>query len=274
MYIKFYYVYKEIIVSNTMTSWVLVLLANEPYIERAKKTITECRFIGDWQDDIVLMVPRSLISNSGLVRFASERNVQLFELPAHNCDAIINVWMKNKGNRNYDYMMSRTFIFMKFYIFDVFFKKWDVVFAMDAGMHVFNRLHIFKEVCQPDNIIYAHSDAYPTYVWRLRGQFSFEMLDTSSQLSLSKYSLDIDYFQSGVLIYDTRIIEAKTVDGLFRLAEQFPSARGDQAILNLYFNCERGLWRQIPLRNEDGFLYDSKQRAHFMKTDYRLLKWI
>ena len=257
-----------------MTSWVLVLLANEPYIERAKKTIIECRVMGDWQDDIVLMVPNSLIGDSELVRFANERNVQLFELPARNCDAIINLWRRSQHNLHYDYMMSRTYIFMKFYLFDVFFKKWDVVFSMDAGMHIFNRLRVFKEICQPANIIYAHSDAYPTYVWNLAHQFSTDLLDESSRLALSKYKLDINYFQSGVLIYDTSILEEKTVENLFALAEQFPSARGDQAIMNLYFNCERKLWRQIPLRNEDGFLYDSKQRDDFQKRDYCLLKWV
>ena len=257
-----------------MTSWVLVLLANEPYIERAKKTIIECRVMGDWQDDIVLMVPNSLIGDSELVRFANERNVQLFELPARNFDTIFNLWIKNKASRNYEYMMSRKYIFMKFYLFDMFFKKWDVVFSMDAGMHIFNRLCVFKEACQPDNILYAHCDGYPTYVWKLQCQFSTELLNEEQKTNLLQYNLDIDYFQSGVLIYDTRILEDNTVKDLFILAEKFPTARGDQAIMNLYFNCERKLWRQIPLRNEDGFLYDSKQRDDFQKRDYCLLKWV
>ena len=233
------------------TSWTIALLANEPYLERAKATIVECRERGDWTDDIVLMVPASLVTDVNLLVFATLHKVHLFQLPARNCNTVIEAWKRNKGDGSYEYMMSRTFIFMKFYFFDVFFKKWDVVFAMDAGMIVFGKLH----------------------TWGLRGQFSFQMLDAPSRLALSEYDLDgDDYFQSCILVYDTRILKKNTVDDLFSLAEQFPGARGDQPILNLYFMCKLGLWRQIPLRDQSGFLYDFMARSGFQNTDYRLLK--
>jgi lipopolysaccharide biosynthesis glycosyltransferase len=258
-----------------MASWVLALIANEPYIERAKTTIVECREIGDWCDDIVLMVPRTLMTDNALAVFAKEHRVQLKELPSKNYNTVLDLWEKNKGSCDYEYIKSRSFIYMKFYLFDMFFKQWDVVFYIDAGMKVFNSLNSFKIVCEPQNCLYAHSDSYPTFEWKLHGQFSFELMSAEHKEALRGYNLDIDYFQSTLIIYDTVILEESIVEELFSLVEQFPSTRrGDQPILNLYFNCAKGLWRQIPMRYENKLLYDYRQRDSFLKTDYCLLKWV
>ena len=268
-------IYKAPVVLYIMGSWALVLLANEPYIERAKTTIIECRGIGDWQDDIVLMVPKTLMTDSSLALFAKEQRVQLFELPSKNYSAVLDLWTKNKHISDYEYIKSRTFIYMKFYLFDMFFKKWDVVFYIDAGMKVFGKLSPFKTICEPQNCLYAHSDSYPKFEWKLHRQFSFELLNGEQRDALNEYNLDVDYFQSTMIIYDTTILEDSIVDDLFELIEKFPSARwGDQPILNLYFNCTRGLWRQIPLRSQEGFLYDYLQREGYSKSDYLMLKMV
>jgi hypothetical protein len=258
-----------------MASWVLALIANEPYIERAKRTIAECRDTGGWQDDIVLLVPVSLMTDTSLTLFAKELRIILKELPNRNYKNILDLWAKNRQHDDNDYIKSRSFIYMKFYLFDMFFKQWKTVFYIDAGMRVFDKLSPFKTLCEPQNCLYAHSDSYPKFEWKLHRQFSFEILSAEQRAMLNEYNLDIDYFQSTLLIYDTNILEDTIVDDLFELVEQFPSARwGDQPILNLYFTCVRGLWRQIPLRHEKGFLYDYHQREGYTISDYVLLKMI
>jgi hypothetical protein len=257
-----------------MRSWVLVLLSNEPYIEKAKVTIIAARGIGNWQDDIVLLIPRSLESNADLVSFASTYAVELRVLPDRNTDKIIDFWSKFPTHRHHDYIMSRKYIFMKFYIFDVYFKKWDVAFYMDSGCVINGRLARFKESCEAVNCIYAHSDGYPWYEIKLERQFAIELLDSTRRAELKKYDLDIDYFQTTMCIYDTRILEPNTVDALFDLNERFPvGMRMDQPIINLYFTCMRKLWHQIPLKDDDGFLYDFCERNDWQPSDYLLLKY-
>ena len=74
-------------------------------------------------------------------------------------------------------------------------------------------------------------------------------------------------------IYDTSILEDNTVDRLFELNEKYPIAkRMDQGILNLYFNCEKKLWKQIPIKDKEGFLYDYHERNDYKKNDYLILK--
>ena len=145
----------------------------------------------------------------------------------------------------------------------------------DESMKVFGKLSPFKTICEPQNCLYAHSDSYPTFEWKLHRQFSFELLNGEQRDALNEFNLDVDYFQSTMIIYDTTILEDSIMDDLFELIEKFPSARwGDQPILNLYFNCTKGLWRQIPLRSQEGFLYDYHQREGYSKSDYLMLKMI
>ena len=46
-----------------MENWVIVLISNEPYINKALNSIKEIRSVGQWVDDIVLLVYENLYNN-------------------------------------------------------------------------------------------------------------------------------------------------------------------------------------------------------------------
>ena len=52
-----------------------------------------------------------------------------------------------------------------------------------------------------------------------------------------KFNLDsLNYFQTGIMYFDTKIIEESTKKNLLELAEDFPiSITNEQGIMNLYF---------------------------------------
>ena len=187
-----------------MENWVIVLISNEPYINKALNSIKEIRSVGQWVDDIV--------------------------------------------------------------------------FYLDAGCFIHDSLERFKKSCKPTNCIYAHSDAYP-YInnWYLKRQFVIDIFDNIDDKNdfINNYSMyfDKDYFQSTMFIYDTKIIEDDTVEKLFKLNEKYPIAfRMDQGIFNLYFNCDKNLWKQIPIKDDKGFLYDFNKRPGYQHKDYAILK--
>ena len=98
--------------------------------------------------------------------------------------------------------------------------------------------------------------------------------DKISQM-LNTYDFTSDYFQTTMFIYDTKIIEDNTVKRLVELAHMYPNAPTmDQGILNLYFTCERKLWKQIPIEDDKGFLYDYHERPGYRARDYLILKMI
>ena len=77
-----------------------------------------------------------------------------------------------------------------------------------------------------------------------------------------------------MFIYDTKILEEDTVNKLFELNNEYPIAvRMDQGILNLHFMCERDIWKQLPLKDEKGFLYDFQERDGHARKEYLILKY-
>jgi len=253
-----------------MTTWAVVLFANRPYIHKALNTIHQIRSVGNWKDDVILMVPSALVKD--LERFSSEYNVTIRDLPDKDISPIIDAWEQHSDHPNYSYIKSREFMYMKFCVFDKFFKKWDKVFYMDSGMVIQGDLTRMKVACSPDNCIYAHSDAYPyTNGWVLRNQFCMDLFSEEQRHELEALNMDRDYFQGTMFIYDTKIIESDTVDKLFDLAMKYKfTIRMDQGILNLHFTSN---WKQIPLADSEGLLYDFLERDPHKRSDYLMLKY-
>jgi hypothetical protein len=256
--------------------WVLVLVANEPYVDRALQTIQQARTTGEWQDDIILMGPESVLQYKAVVDRLQHWKVQYINIPYREVQSVRPFWDKHRDHENYDYIQAHPYIYQKFFIFHSIFKAWDVVFYLDSGCVIQGKLERMKTMCTPRHFLYAHSDSYPFYTYRsLDCQFRLGIADPEVKKEIeTTYNLDIDYFQSTILIYNTKILETNTIERLFELAEKYPmSTRMDQGILNLYWTCERRLWRQIPLQDEEGFLYNFLELKGCKTKDYLILKY-
>jgi len=85
--------------------------------------------------------------------------------------------------------------------------------------------------------------------------------------------LNIDYFQTGIMLYDTKIIENDTYDDLLKLSIEYPISRtNEQGIMALYFTNIRPLFKQIKTHNENTYFYDCLSRNNNNK--YIMLKMI
>jgi hypothetical protein len=255
--------------------WVLTFLANEPYIDRALQTIVQARTVGEWHDDIVLLGPESLLAYKGVVDRLQQLDVRFVSIPFQEVKSVKSFWDMHKDHENYEYIQSHPYIYQKLFVFHSLFKAWDIVFYLDSGCVIQGSLQRIKNTCTPRHFLYAHSDSYPFYNYRsLDCQFCLEIAEPRLKEAMeATYPLDIDYFQSTLMIYNTKILEENTLERLFQLAEQYPmSTRMDQGILNLYWTCERKLWRQIPLQDEEGFLYNYLEINGCKTAQYLILK--
>ena len=157
-----------------------------------------------------------------------------------------------------------------------YFRKWKYVFYMDAGMLINKPLQRFKESCVPKGCFYAHSDSYPVIEKNLLRQYAIELDPQITKALIERFgaSLYSDNFQTTMFIYDTDILKDDTVDQLEQLMNEFPlSIRNDQGIFNLHFVCERKLWKPIPVKDSQGWLYDFWQRWPNVPTDYVMTKY-
>ena len=142
----------------------------------------------------------------------------------------LNLNTKGQPNR----FKNKSFQWHKIHLFDTKIKRWDYIFYMDINMHIhfdINKVLNFK----PSNQLFARADGYPDYDKKLSSQFdnNHALYD---QLKM-KFNLDsLNYFQTGIMYFDTKIIEESTKKNLLELAEDFPiSITNEQGIMNLYF---------------------------------------
>jgi hypothetical protein len=144
------------------------------------------------------------------------------------------------------------------------------MFYIDCGITIFSDIHPILNSKKEGKLL-AHSDAYPTYVWKLHTQF--EHMDPYFADMRSKYSLDIDYFQTTIMLLDTAIIQDDTFDKLYELSVQYPiSKTNDQGIIALYFTNKYPVWQQIQVDNDDTMYYDYLRRGH--DKQYIMLKMV
>jgi hypothetical protein len=259
---------------NTDKTWVLVFVTNDHYLHKTFQTIYEVRTIGEWTDEIIILTTAEVAAKTENIVLCKSLNAEFRILPKRDFSAVLEFWDAKPYHGHSHYMKNRIFQFMKFYVMDVWFKKWDIVFYMDAGMKVQGPLSRMKAVCSPSYSLLAHSDAYPEFEKVLESQFELTLDSYVTEKLLLTYRLNRDYFQTTLMIFDTRIIEATTVNRLFELMNTFPiTTRNDQGIFNLLFVCERGLWKQIEKKDSIGFLYDFHERPGFTRSDYLIMKY-
>jgi hypothetical protein len=167
-----------------------------------------------------------------------------------------------------DYWNQKIFQYHKFYLFDIFFKKWKYIFYIDCGIRIFDNIHPILNL-KTENKLLAHSDAYPTYVWKLHDQFSKD--DIYFPKLNSSFDLNCDYCQTTIMLYDTNLIETNTFKDLLDLSEEYPiSITNDQGIIALYFTNIRKFFEQIQIKNDNTYFYDYQRRDP--KNNHIMLK--
>jgi len=116
----------------------------------------------------------------------------------------------------------------------------------------------------------AHSDAYPSYEWKLHNQFCKKNTEYFTKLS-NTYNLHIDYCQTTIMLYDTKIIANDTYQNLYNLTIEYPiSITNDQGIIALYFTNLKPVFEQIKTHDENTHFYDYLSRNYSNK--YIMLK--
>ena len=248
----------------------VVFICDKEYFNKFIYTCNQLITNGKYNGNICLVVGDDL-NNDELLNydFIKNNNITIKYFPNisfSNDFLIVNNNVKTDG-RN----LSKKFQWHKLHLFNTFFKKWNYIFYIDCGMTIFSDISpIINEVTE--NTLLAHSDAYPTYEWKLHNQFDKTNTDFFTKLDTT-FNLNIDYFQTGILLYDTKIIQNDTYDNLLKLTMEYPiSKTNEQGIMALYFTNIQPLFKQIKTHNEFMYFYDYLSRNDNNK--YIMLKSI
>ena len=245
----------------------VVFVCNQAYFYKLANTCNQLVTNGNYKGDICLVIGDDLIDNKLLQSdFIIKNKIIIKHFPNITFSKeFIEINNKiNTDRRN----ITKKFQWHKLHLFNTFFKRWDYIFYIDCGMTIFSDITPMLNE-RTENKLLAHSDAYQTYERKLHNQFCinnecFEKLNNI-------YNLNIDYFQSGIMLYDTKIINENTYDELLKLTYEYPiSKTNEQGIMALYFTNIRPLFKQIKTNNENTHFYDCLSRNKANK--YIMLK--
>ena len=231
-----------------MDSFCVVFVCNFRYLDKFFETCKSLIDVGEYEGPIVLIVGNDInvdaLNNHPFIKTHKQILVKHFEDIVFSKEIISKIDKTNTQCGKFGYKL---FQYHKYHLFTPFFKQWRYIFYIDCGAKIYNNVWPILRTATPDTLL-AHSDAFPTYQWKLSCQFIDTDLD---------FDLDKDYFQSTIMLFDTSIIEDDTFQQLYELTEKYPvSTTNDQGILNLYYNCIKKKWKQIPMGNETTYYYD------------------
>ena len=210
------------------------------YFSEFKKKL---RILGKFKGDIVIIT--STYTPTFLLPSTYGRRIHIIrfnkiKFSESTNTTLNNNFTNNQPNRN----KTKSFQWHKLHLFDVRLKKWKYIFYLDINMQIHQDISELLKIL-PKRSIFARADSYPDYTKSLSSQF--DKTSPSYRELCKKYDLNIkNYFQTGLLFFDTEIIETQTKQNLVELVERFPcTITNEQAICNLYFIFDRNHYSEL-----------------------------
>lgn len=229
----------------------IALVANFKFLRKHfNRLLMEIRNYGKFDGEVIVITsifcPTFLIkyldkkNNVKVIRFKKIKFSKQTEYSLDNLETYLD------PNRN----KTKKFQWHKLHLFDEKLKNWDSILYLDINMHIHFDLMPILDINVKDKFL-ARADSYPKYDKDLSTQF-----DNTNFLFLNlndKYDLSIKhYFQTGVMLYDTELIDLNTKQNIINIVEEFPiSTTNEQGILNLFFIHHLNKYEELPSYIED-----------------------
>lgn len=231
-------------------STVVAVVANYKYLRKYfNNFISQLRINGNYSEDVLIITsyftPTFLIP---MIRRDKKVKVVRYKNINFSTKTILSLKNLDTGSQPNRYK-TKKFQWNKIHLFDIFLKKWDFVFYLDLNMQIHHDINSILNL-KPKNVLFARSDSYPENKRTLASQFDkkhkiYEKLSKKFNLDTTKY------FQTGILYFDTKIVNSKTKKEIIELVEKYPlSTTNEQGIMNLYFKFQLGVYEELPLKIE------------------------
>lgn len=226
---------------------VVVTLTDPGYTAKAKRTILDVRSRGEWTGDLVLItvgfdMPKNWMDFHRVTPFRVEHLDTSTLLQKYREDPI----RPTCDNREFGKLTQ----WDKFYVFHDWFKQWDRVIFLDAGLRVVDRIqHLVDLPC--DGVLMAPDDAAPYDTEkRFGGIIELDGHSTVTAELFKEYSPSIAserYFLNCIWMYDTALLERITLQELVDAMNAYPICRcNEMTIMNLIFTFKYRVWRPFP----------------------------
>jgi len=265
---------ETVIKENNDTVFALVTDLN--YFNKAKRTIIDLRSKGNWTKDIVLVtIDFNLNSN-----FKDFYNIIETKFPKIDKSQLLNK-IGNEGfvDTTDKREINKLLQWEKLHIFDDYFKKWQRVIFVDAGLRILDDVKYLLELDYKDKIL-APKDGKINENQPFKCQLSNdkpELIDLIKQ-DLGDYIFDSNYMLNCIWIYDTNILNLCDKNQLIEAMNKYTLCKtNEMGIMNLLFHFKYKLWEPFPIKVSNGkILFDwceSNQTYYTTWRDYCYIKY-
>lgn len=245
----------------------LVTYTSASYLERAKLTIEGIRKTGQFYGDLVVMTDGQCEIDPRYIRRMNLIVKPFPEVDVSNLLAQIRMHpFQNWDGREYNKPKQ----WNKIYTFDPYFKQWDFVLFVDAGLRIFDSLEFFYPHFRPGKLV-AMDDGHPDFTKKFSCQLELSNEPVVAELK-KIFDLEANYFLNCLYLYDTSLITDTTVSDLIELMNRFPiSKTNEMGIMNIYFHS---VWVPLNIYLRDGrILFDWSERGGRRWDQYVALKY-
>ena len=251
-------------------STVFVTLSDQSYFPKAVQTIQELRDNGKWTGDIVLIAVDFEPCLSDVIVYTTTHI---------NTDGLLESFRKYPirpmpDNRHF----GKLYQWDKLQVFQSFFRRWERVVFLDAGIRVFDSVQPLLDLEWKGKLL-APDDSDP-YDNGNRFHVQLDMLANPvvTEQLLAEYSKEIlekHYFINCIFIFDTALLDKVSYQEMEDSMNKYPICMcNEMGIMNLIFAYKLGVWCPFPQRVGDKYLFGWCERNYREQPDWRSFHFI
>lgn len=241
--------------NNENINTTFALITDLKYFEKAKKTIIDLRSKGNWQGSIVLATI-DFDLNTNFKDFYNITEVKF--APIDKSELLKNIGPDGFSNSD-KRELSKVNQWEKFHMFDTYFKKWERVIFLDAGLRVLDDVNYLLELDYKNKIL-APIDGKHTQHNTFLCQLSYDKMELINTLvnEFSNSIMTSNYMLNCIWIYDTKILDLCNKDELIEYMNKYPVCKtNEMGIMNILFHFKYHLWEPFPVKaSNEKILFD------------------
>jgi hypothetical protein len=231
------------------------LITDIAYWEKAKRTIIDLRSKGNWEGPIVLVtIDFDLNTN-----FKDFYNITEVKFPKIDKSTLLEKIGPNGFSNSDKRELTKTNQWEKLHIFDDYFKRWNRVVFLDAGLRILDDVTHLLALDYKDKIL-APTDGKISNYNLFESQLSKDKPELISSLvsTFGETILTSNFMLNCIWIYDTSILDLCDKSQLIEAMNSYPFCRtNEMGIMNLLFHFKYHLWEPFPVKTlNNKYLFD------------------
>lgn len=259
-----------------MSTVFVTLCDNSDYYRRAKRTIAEIQNVGGWTGDIVLMA----------IDFDPEPipGVLIHRIPHMSLDKLLESYEKYPLTHSHDdRWKTKLYQWDKLQVFTDFFRTWERVIFLDAGMRVIASLQPLLDLewrgalLGPDDTEHPASNGmkFKPQVESVSNPDAYNAL--VKEFGESTLNAD-SYLLNCMFVFDTALLDRITFQELVDTMNMYPIATcNEMTIMNLVFCFRHRVWKPFPAKVGTRYLFGWNETNYILKparwVDFHFMKY-